>query len=93
MPLPLLAAVGLTFFRTVNPAEADAFRACVVQDFERVAVADGDNGAGEALRRQLPSFQKLTVGKQATKVLFCEPSSSYGVFFFACCSPEGQTVP
>jgi hypothetical protein len=82
----------LAFLGAVNPAGADAFRASVVPDFERVAVADGDDGAGEALRRQLPSFQKLTVGKQSTKVLFCEPSSSYGVFFCACCSPEGQTV-
>jgi hypothetical protein len=36
---------GLAFFRAVDPAEADAFRKLVVQDFERVPVEDGDDGA------------------------------------------------
>jgi hypothetical protein len=50
----LLAAIGLAFLGAVNPAEADAFRVSVVQNFDRVAVEDGDNGTGEPLRRQLP---------------------------------------
>jgi len=35
----------------VNVAESDAFRVVVVRDFERVAVEDGNNGAGEAGER------------------------------------------
>ena len=42
-----LLAEGLAFFRTVDAAEADAFRALIVQHFEGVAVEDGDDGAGE----------------------------------------------
>jgi hypothetical protein len=40
-------AVSLAFLRTVDPAETDAFRVLVVEDFEVVAVEDGDDGAGE----------------------------------------------
>jgi hypothetical protein len=39
--------VGLAFLRTVDPVEADTFRVLVVQDFEGVAVEDGDDLAGE----------------------------------------------
>ena len=42
-----LLAVGLAFLRAVDAAEADAFRVVVVQDFDGVAVEDGDDGAGE----------------------------------------------
>ena len=42
--------IGLALLRTVDAAEADAFRALVVQDFEGVAVEDGDDGAGEVPR-------------------------------------------
>ena len=47
-------SIGLAFFRAVDPAEADAFRTSVVQDFDGVAVEDGDNGAGgsHTLKRQ-----------------------------------------
>ena len=37
---------GLAFLRAVHATEADAFSAVVVQDFERIAVKDGDDGAG-----------------------------------------------
>jgi len=40
-------AVGLALFWTVDAVEADTFRVVIVQDFERVAVKDGDDGAGE----------------------------------------------
>ena len=40
-------AEGLAFLRAVDAAEADAFRVLVVQDFDGVAVEDGDDGAGE----------------------------------------------
>jgi hypothetical protein len=33
-----------------HAAEADAFRAVIVQDFDGVAVEDGDDGAGEVQR-------------------------------------------
>ena len=42
-----VVAVGLAFLRAVDAAEADAFRVLVVQDFEGVAIEDGDDGAGE----------------------------------------------
>ena len=35
------------FFRAVDAVEADTFSVVVVQDFEGVAVEDGDDGAGE----------------------------------------------
>jgi hypothetical protein len=38
---------GLAFLRAIDPAEADAFSVAVVQDFEGVAVEDGDDRAGE----------------------------------------------
>ena len=34
-----------------DPTETDTFRLLVVQDFDSVAVEDGDNGAGEVGRR------------------------------------------
>ncbi len=40
-------AEGLAFLRAIDPAEADAFRVLVVQDFDGVAVEDGDDEAGE----------------------------------------------
>ena len=40
-------AVGLAFLWAVDAAEADTFRVVVVQDFDGVAVEDGDDGAGE----------------------------------------------
>ena len=40
-------AVGLALLGAVDAAEADAFRAVVVQNFDSVAIEDGDDGAGE----------------------------------------------
>ncbi len=40
-------AVSLTFLWAINATQADAFGAVVVQDFESVAVEDGDDEAGE----------------------------------------------
>jgi len=37
----------LAFLRAIDTAESDAFRVLVVQDFERVAVEDRNDGAGE----------------------------------------------
>ena len=42
-----VVAVGLALLWAVNPAEADAFRVLVVQNFEGVAIEDGDDLAGE----------------------------------------------
>jgi hypothetical protein len=42
--------VDLAFLRAVNPAETDAFRVLVVQDFDGVAVENGDDLAGEIRR-------------------------------------------
>jgi hypothetical protein len=40
-------AVGLTFFRAVDAVEPDTFSAGVVQDFDGVAVEDGNDGPRE----------------------------------------------
>ena len=37
----------MAFLRAIDTAESDAFRVLVVQDFERVAVEDRNDGAGE----------------------------------------------
>jgi hypothetical protein len=42
-----IVAEGLTFLRAVDATESDTFRICVVQDFDGIAVEDGDDGAGE----------------------------------------------
>ena len=39
--------VMVVFLRTVDVAETDTLRVGVVQDFDGVAVEDGDHGAGE----------------------------------------------
>jgi hypothetical protein len=38
-------AVRLTLLRAVDPAEADAFRVLLVEDFEGIAVEDQDDEA------------------------------------------------
>ena len=43
-------AEGLALLRAVDATEADTFRVLVVQDFEGVAVEDGDDRAGEVRR-------------------------------------------
>jgi len=43
-------SVGLPLLRIVDTVQADAFSAAVVQDFDGVAVEDGENGAGEIER-------------------------------------------
>ncbi len=40
-------AVRLTFLWAINATQADTFGAVAVQDFEGVAVEDGDDEAGE----------------------------------------------
>ena len=47
-------AISLAFLRAIDAVEADAFVLVVVQDLNRVAVEDGDGGAGgsHTLKRQ-----------------------------------------
>jgi hypothetical protein len=40
-------AVGLAFLLAVDAVQADTFWVLVVQDFDGIAVEDGDDGAGE----------------------------------------------
>ena len=40
-------AERLAFLGAVDPTQADAFRVLVVQNFEGVAVEDGDDGSGK----------------------------------------------
>ena len=49
-----VVAVGLALLRAVDPAETDVFGLLVVQNLDRVAVEDGDDGAGGShqLKRQ-----------------------------------------
>jgi hypothetical protein len=42
--------MGLGLLRAVDAAEADTFRALIVQHFDGVAVEHGDDGAGEVQR-------------------------------------------
>jgi hypothetical protein len=42
----------LFFLRAVEAAQTDAFRALMVQDFDGIAVEDGDDRAGEVGKRQ-----------------------------------------
>jgi hypothetical protein len=41
-------AERLAFFRAVDATEPDSFGVLIMQDFDRVAVEDGDDRAGEA---------------------------------------------
>jgi hypothetical protein len=43
--------IGCALLRAVDAAQADAFRVLVVQDFEDVAVEDGDDEAGKFCER------------------------------------------
>jgi hypothetical protein len=43
----------LALLRAVDAFEADAFAAGVVQDFDSVAVEDGDDGAGGVSRSEI----------------------------------------
>ena len=40
-------ALGLVLLGAVDAAQADVCRVSVVEDFEGIAVEDGDNGTGE----------------------------------------------
>ena len=61
-----VVAVGLPFLRAVDAIEADTFRALVVQDFDRVAVEDRDDGAGEvrASTTEKEEMMKPNVGTE-----------------------------
>jgi hypothetical protein len=45
-----VVAVGLVFLRTVDAAESDTFRVVVVQDFDGVAVEEGNDRGGKVQR-------------------------------------------
>ena len=45
--IPGARAAGLALLRAVDPVEADTFSMAVVQNFDGVAVEDGDDLAGE----------------------------------------------
>jgi len=44
-------AEGLALLWAIDATETDTFRAVIVQDFEGVAVEDGDDGTGEIRRK------------------------------------------
>lgn len=52
-----LLAEGLGFLRTIDPVEPDTSSLVVVQDFEGVAVEDGDDGTGEVVAQNCRSFK------------------------------------
>jgi hypothetical protein len=62
-------AVGLAFLLAVDAVESNKLRPLVVQDFDSIAVEDGDDGAGEICRDS-------GAGKQ--KVEECSPDGEYG---------------
>jgi hypothetical protein len=45
-------AVSLALLRAVDAPETDALSAVIVQDFDGVAVEDGDDGAGELIGKR-----------------------------------------
>ena len=47
-----VVAVGLTFLRAVDAAKADTLGVSVMQNFDSIAVEDGDNGTGELTDRE-----------------------------------------
>jgi hypothetical protein len=49
---PVLAVEDSQLLRAIDAAEADAFSVAIVQDFDGVAVEDGDDGAGEVGGRE-----------------------------------------
>jgi len=53
----------LALLRAVAATEMDAFRMVIVQDFNSVAVEDGDDGAGEShrLKRQGRSLRSVSL--------------------------------
>ena len=56
-------AVGLSFFGTVDAIEADPFRAIVVQDFDGIAVEDGNCPHRKCLGADHRSLQHNYQGK------------------------------
>ena len=48
--LPRSVAEGLALFGAVDAAQPDTLRVGVVQDLDRVAIEDGDDGAGKVCR-------------------------------------------
>jgi hypothetical protein len=57
------------FFGVVGTAGGDAFRVLNVQDFEGVAIEDGDDGSGEVCRDS---------GAREQKVTECSPDGKHG---------------
>ena len=51
LPILTIEREAPFFWVSLGLRKADAFRALVVQDFEGVAVEDGDDGAGEVSER------------------------------------------
>jgi hypothetical protein len=64
--------VGWALLRAVDAAQADAFRVLVVQDFECVAVEDGDDEAGKFCERGIG--KKIGEKKEDET---CQEQSSY----------------
>jgi hypothetical protein len=68
-------AVSLAFLWAINAAQADTFGAVVVQDFEDVAVKDGDdearevrNGSGGGEQKQERAESKDTYSSRPREV-------------------------
>ena len=69
-----VVAVGLTFLRAVDAAEADTLRVHVVQHFDGVAVEDGDHGAGEVGSCEGSTQEKKDTGTAEAKTGCCPTS-------------------
>ncbi len=85
--LPILTIEGEApfFWVSLGLRESDAYRALVVQDFEGVAVEDGDAGAGEVggESRDHPGRKDCpTKGTLPTIVETLTTASSHGYFIF-----------
>jgi hypothetical protein len=73
-----IVAVCLTLLRAVNPTETDTFGSAAVQDFDGIAVEDGDDGAGEIGSCEGSTQKEKDRGTAAAKTGCC-PASQFFV--------------
>jgi len=69
LPILTIEREAPFFWVSLGLREADAFRVLNVQDFEGVAIEDGDDGSGEVCRDSGAGEQKVTE---------CSPDGEHG---------------
>jgi len=69
---------GSAFLRAVDATETDAFRVLVVQDFDGVAIEDGDDGAGKLCSEHTSLKEDTADGKQGSVHEHLDPLKGAG---------------